>query len=149
MFRLVCDGVMDLPPGFDETEILAHIAQAFWHANARDVQISRGSVCFTTSLFGVMNGLEYSVLVPFESGELSVDLLSHQLCYHVSFRRYFVATTLVMALGGVLSWLKSDDRTLVLTAGVFFWISSIASSAVWGNWRFRRYLVRSIDILDD
>jgi hypothetical protein len=126
----------------DQDLLAPHLADCLRQINARSVRIDRRSISFTGGIFG--EGSKWDVLVPFGFGDLTIDSISHQLGYRLSFRQLFAVTAVLAAIIFALTsyWSRWSDG---LIAGIIGWAWLVGLNLFIGLPRFKKFVHSAIE----
>ena len=94
---LTLTGNLSFDAKIDPAALPSHLANCLWSVKASTVEIQGDSVVFTRRMFRFVSN--WNVLVPFESGDLTIDAGSHQVHYRVSIRELVLLGTGISLLG--------------------------------------------------
>jgi hypothetical protein len=140
MLSLTRTGTLWFDAEIDPSALPAHLADALRDADASTVEIQGNSVKFTRRMFRFVSNL--NVLVPFESGDLTVDSDVRQVRYRVSIRQLaLIGTAMVAAMTLFISMSRVWQPLLFMP---LMWLWLVGGNVALGIFRFESFLGRAI-----
>ena len=137
---------MPLDQGVDTTSLPAHLARCLCSVNARTVEIIGNRVTFTAGIFRRVSN--WNILVPFGSGDLTVDSNACKVRYTLNCWQLVVVTTAMMVFGAAIllaSVSNSGEKTLwLLPVMPFIWLWLVVSNLAIGIPRFKSFVTRAV-----
>jgi len=124
----------------DPTALLNHLADCLWKVAASTVEIQGNRVAFTRRMFRLVSN--WNVLVPFERGDLTVDVDTREVRYCVSIRELVLFGTGLVGLLTVL--LLASRPPQPLWALPIMWLWLVGGNLSIGIFRFKRFVARAI-----
>jgi hypothetical protein len=125
----------------DPDKLVSHLADCLHQESADEVNVDGNRIAYKAGMFRMVGS--WNPLVPFESGELAVDLANRQVHYRVSFRQLVVVSTVVVSLfAGLLSF-SLVWQPLIFMPLMWLWI--IGGNLAIGAVKFQRFVRRSIE----
>jgi hypothetical protein len=141
MFSLTRTGSLVFDTEIDLAALPAYLGHHLRRVDASHVKIQGNRVAFTGGIFRLVNN--WNVLVPFGSGDLTVDGNSHTIHYRVSVRQFIVVVTIMLILGSLFVVLTSSPwQTLLLMPLGWLWM--VGANLIIGVARFERFVGRLI-----
>jgi|tagenome__1003787_1003787.scaffolds.fasta_scaffold20425852_1 hypothetical protein len=139
-FSLIRTGTIPFDSGVDPTALPKHLAASLQQARATTVDIQGNCVAFTAGVFRFVSN--WNVLVPFGSGDLTVEPDFRQVRYRVSIRQLVLIGTALVGLMTVFMLMSPGWQPLVFVP--FMWLWLVGANIKLGIVRFRRFVVRAI-----
>ena|SRR5689334_9021644 len=125
----------------DPDKLVSHLAYCLQQESANDVDVHGHRIAFKAGMFRLVSN--WNPLVPFEPGELAVDLANRQVYYQVGFRQLVVVGTLIPIFLFAFSWLAHAWQVLIFMP--FMWLWTVGGNLAIGVVRFQRFVSRSIE----
>jgi hypothetical protein len=141
MTMLTISGSLPFDPNVDPVDLLPYVAEALRSVKGRDVTISGESVSFRGGVFRLVTNR--NILVPFGRGVLTIDPLSRQVRYELSFAQLFVFHTVFWGFVTVMMLRTPQAAPPIIP--VLAWILVIAVNLLIGLSRFRSFLRKAVD----
>jgi|KBSMisStandDraft_5_1062788.scaffolds.fasta_scaffold492285_2 hypothetical protein len=123
----------------DTTALPSHLADCLRDVHASTVEIVGNRVTFTGRYHRFMSN--WSVLVPFDSGELTIE--GYELRFQVNFRQMVLIGTVMVGLMPVL-WRNNLVHPLPLFVFPLAWLWLVGGNLLVGILRFKRFLHRAL-----
>jgi hypothetical protein len=140
MFSRISTGILRFDREVDSASLPEHIARCLRMVHASRVDVTGNQVTFTAGLFRTVGN--WNVLVPFGSGNLSIESNNCEVRYRVSCSQLLVVATVMIVFMGVLMLVSGGK------AGMWFlplmWLWLVGGNLAIGLPRFRSFLARSI-----
>jgi hypothetical protein len=138
MWSLIQTGTVPFAADIDASALPHHLAQSLRSVDASTVEIQGNCVLFTRQWLRFVGSK--GVLAPFESGDLTVDGVTHEVRYRVSIRQ--LVGTGVVALP-VMLLLVARDRSFLWFMPLL-WLCLFGGSLLIGILRFKRFVGRAV-----
>lgn len=116
-----------------------HLANCLWSVKASRVEILGNRVEFSRRMFRFVSN--WNVLVPFESGDLTIDADSRQIHYRVNFRELVLAGTGMVGVMTVFLWTSPAPLLLIVP---FMWLWLVGANLAIGIFRFKQFIGRAV-----
>lgn len=140
MLSFTRSGTLYMGADIDVAGLPTHLADRLDQASASTVDVQGQRVMFTAGMFRPVTN--WNVLVPFDSGVITVDATARQVLYEVSCRRLVLLGTGMVCLMTVFI-LLSPARQLILAIPIM-WLWLVGGNLVLGTIRFESFLGRAI-----
>lgn len=137
---LTISSSLPFDPTVDPAVLLSYLAEAVRAVKGRDVAISDDAVSFRGGMFRLVPSR--NILTPFNHGTLTIDPLSHQVRYELSFAQLFIFHTVFWGFVTVMM-LRTPGAPAIVPA--FLWLVVIAVNLLIGVPRFRSFLRKAIE----
>jgi hypothetical protein len=124
----------------DPTALANHLANCLRSVKASTVEILGNRVVFTGGIFRLVSN--WNVLVPFGSGDLTIDADSRQVHYCVSFRELALLGTAMVGLATV--FILASPNRLPLLFVPLMWLWLVGGNVALGIFRFKRFVGRAL-----
>lgn len=134
----VYDGTLEFDTGIDKAALLTHIAECLRNVEARRVKISRDTIFFQGGLFRFVG--RWNILVPFGSGEVLVDEVTHVARYRLSLRQLVCTATIALAFPAGIAWVGTTQAPFVPFVFAFGWLALVGGNLMIGVSRFQEVL---------
>ena len=141
MLSLTRTGTLSFDAEIDSAALPAHLADSLRDADASTVEIQGNCVTFTRRMFRFVSN--WNVLVPFESGDLTVDADARQIRYRVSIRQLVLFGT---AMAGVMTaFILMSPVWQPLLFMPLMWLWLVGGNVAIGIYRFEHFVGRAIE----
>lgn len=137
---LTLTGTLHLNSDVDLTALPNHLAECLWSVNASTVEIQGNSVAFTRRMFRLVSN--WNVLVPFESGDFTIDAYTHQIRYRVSIRELVLLGTAMVGLMTVFVLMSPNRQALLFMPLMWLWL--VGGNLAIGIFRFKSFVGRAV-----
>ena len=129
-------GTLSFDAEVDSAALPAYLADALRDADASTVEVRGNCVTFTRRMFRFVSN--WNVLVPFESGDMTVDAVARQICYRVSIRQFVLLGTVVIgAITGFVLTFRSWQFLFVMP---LMWLWTVGGNVAIEIYRFERFV---------
>src|SRR5215813_3759881 len=118
MFSLNLNGTRSFDTDVDLAALPTHLAYCLRSVRASKVEIQGDCVAFTGGIFRLVPN--WNLLVPFGSGDLTVDRKSRKIHYRVSVRQMVLMVTGMLAGGALFPLMDHVWKPLLLLGVVRF-----------------------------
>jgi len=139
---LTISGSLPFDPSVDPAHLLSYLAEAIRSVKGRDIAISGDAVSFRGGMFRLVTNR--NILIPFGRGTLTVDPLSRQVRYELSFAQVFVFHTVFWGFVTVMMLRTPQAAPPIIP--LVAWFLVIAANLLFGVPRFRSFLRKAIEI---
>jgi hypothetical protein len=139
MFSLVRTGTLSLDADIDVSALPTHLAECLRGVDAKKVEIQGNCVAFRGGMFRLVG--KWNVLVPFESGDLTVEASGCQIRYRLSVRQLVVFGTGAVVIMTLLILKSSMWQPLLLVPLMWLWI--VGGNLAIGIARFKNFIRRA------
>ncbi len=140
MLWLTRTGTLSFDGEIDSTALPALLADALWKAEASSVETHGNCVTFTRQMFRFVGNS--NVLVPFESGDLTVDAEARQIRYSLSIRQLVLFGTALVAVMSAFLLMTPVWQPLLFMP--FMWLWMVGANVAIGTYRFERFVGRAL-----
>jgi len=140
MPSLTRTGTLSFDGEIDSTTLPTHLADALWKAEASTVKTQNNCVTFTRRVFRFVSN--WNVLVPFESGSLTVDAEARQIRYCLSIRQLVLFGTALVAVISAFLLLSPVWQPLLFMPVMWLWL--VGANLAIGIYRFERFVCRAL-----
>lgn len=137
---LTLTGALSFDAEIDPAALPDHLANCLWSVKASTVEIQGNSVVFTRRMFRFVSN--WNVLVPFESGYLTIDAYSRQVHYRVSIRELVLLGTGMVGLMTAFLLASPTHPPLLLMPLMWLWL--VGANLAIGIFRFKRFVDRAL-----
>ncbi len=137
---LTLTGTLPFDAEIDPAALPNHLANCLRSVKASTVEIQGNSVVFTRRMFRFVSN--WNVLVPFESGDLTMDVEGHQVSYRVSIRELVLLGTGMVGLMTVFLLASPGHPPLLLMPLMWLWL--VGANLAIGIFRFKRFVGRAL-----
>jgi hypothetical protein len=137
---LTISGSLPFDPNIDPANLLPYLAEAIRAVKGRDVAVSGDTVSFRGGMFRLVTNR--NILMPFGRGVLTVDPLTRQVRYELSFAQLFVFQTIIW---GFVAIMMSRTPGAPYIVPVVLWLIVVAANLLIGVPRFRSFLRKAVD----
>ena|SRR5579864_9143373 len=146
MLSPVRTGTLAFDRAVDSALLPAHLARCLRSVNASTVEIIGNRVTFTAGIFRLVSN--WNVLVPFGSGDLTVDADACKVRYTLNCSQLVVVATLMIVFGAAIllaSVSDSGGKTLwLLPVMPFMWLWLVGGNLAIGIPRFKSLVTRAV-----
>jgi hypothetical protein len=140
MFSPIRTGAIPFDQGVDSSSLAVHLAGCLRSVDASTVEILGNHVAFTAGIFRLVGS--WNVLVPFGSGDLTVDSIACEVRYTLNCWQLVVMAT---AMTGVMAaFLLRSGGSQMLWFLPFTWLWLVGGNLAIGIPRFRSFVVRAV-----
>jgi hypothetical protein len=133
-------GTLYMGADIDVAGLPAHLADRLDQASASTVDVQGQRVMFTAGMFRPVTN--WNVLVPFDSGVITVDTTARQVLYEVSCRRLVLLGTSMVCLMTVFILFARVWGAILAMPIMWLWL--VGGNLVLGKLRFEGFLGRAI-----
>jgi hypothetical protein len=133
-------GTLWFDADIDSSALLPLLAEALQNADATTVESCGNCVMFTRRAFRMVSN--WNVLVPFESGNLTVDTDARQVHYRVSIRQLVLLGTAIVAVMTTVLLIARVWPPLLFMPIMWLWV--VAGNVAIGIVRFESFIGRAI-----
>lgn len=140
VFSLTRTGSLPFDAEVDVASLPNHLAGRLRAVKASTVEIEGNRVVFTRRMFRLVSN--WNVLVPFESGDLTVDPYKRLVTYRVSIRELvFFGTGVVLVMTLIMAKLSAWQPILFMP---LMWLWLVVGNLLIGVFQFKGFLARAI-----
>lgn len=136
---LTLTGNLSFDAEIDAAALPNHLANCLWSVKASTVEILGNRVEFTRRMFRFVSN--WNVLVPFESGDLTIDADSRQVYYRVNFRETVLLGTGMVGVMTVFMWTSAAPLLLIVP---LMWLWLFGANLAIGIFRFKQFIGRAV-----
>ena len=140
MFSFVRTGTVCFDAEIDPAALPIHLADCLRRAQATTIVVQGNRVAFTRRILRLVSN--WNVLVPFESGDLTVDAHARQVRYRVSFRQLVLFGTAAVGLMTAVVVISSVWQPLLVIPLMWLWL--VGGNLIVGIVRFEAFVGRAI-----
>jgi hypothetical protein len=133
-------GILYMGADIDVAGLLTHLADRLDQASASTVDVQGQRVMFTAGMLRLVTN--WNVLVPFDSGVITVDAAARQVLYEVSCRRLILLGTGMVCLMTVFILFARVWGAILAMPIMWLWL--VGGNIVLGKLRFEGFLGRAI-----
>ncbi len=133
-------GTVPFDQGVDSTSLPVHLAGRLRSVNASTVEILGNHVAFTAGVFRLVGN--WNVLVPFGSGDLTVDSIACEVRYTLNCWQLVVIATVMTGLMAAFLLLSGGNQVLWFVPFVWLWL--VGGNLAIGIPRFRSLIARAV-----
>ena len=146
MFSPIRTGAVRFDLGVDSALLPVHLAGCLRGVDASSIEILGNHVVFTAGMFRLVGN--WNVLVPFGSGDLTVDSIACEVRYTLNCWQLVVVATVMIVFGAVIllaSVSDSGGKTLWLLPVIpFMWLWLVGGNLAIGIPRFKSFVTRAV-----
>ena len=139
-FSLTRTGIIPFDSDLDPAALPRHLADSLEQADASTVEIQGNCVAFTAGVFRLVGN--WNVLVPFGSGDLTVNADFRQVRYRVSIRQLVLIGTTFVGIMSVFIVMSHVWQPLLFVPLMWLWL--VGANVAIGISRFERFVGRAI-----
>ena len=140
MLSLTRTGTLSFDARTDSAALLNHLVDSLRQADASAVEIQGNCVMFTRRMFRFVGN--WNVLVPFDSGDLTVDGDARQIRYRVGIRQLILFGTATVVVMTTFILMSPVWQPLLFMPLMWLWL--VGGNVAIGIFRFERFVRRAI-----
>jgi hypothetical protein len=140
MFSLVRTGTLSLDADVNVAALPTHLVECLRSVEAKGVEVRGNCVAFTGGIFRLVSN--WNVLVPFDSGNLTIDGSACQVRYRLSVRHLVVFGTGAVVVMTLFILKSSAWQPLLLMPLMWLWI--VECNLAIGTARFENFIRRAL-----
>ena len=138
---LTYSGSVDFDSAIDSAALPMHLRDCLLQEHASSVELRGNRVEFTAGLFRMVGS--WNVLVPFGSGDLTVDPEHRQVRYSLSARQFvLLGTVMVSLISGFMLFGTRSLTSLAFIPFMLLWL--VGGNLVIGVPRFHNFVRRAL-----
>ncbi|MFZ0798916.1 MAG: hypothetical protein WCA13_16130 [Terriglobales bacterium] len=140
MLSLIQTGTIPFAADVDTVALPNHLAESLWGVDASTVEVQGSCVAFTRRMFRLVSN--WNVLVPFESGDLTVDIATRQVRYRVSIRELVFLGTGMVGVLTIFLLMSRNPWALLFVPCAWLWLVGV--NLLIGITRFKNFVARAV-----
>jgi hypothetical protein len=140
MLSPIRTGAVPFDQSVDSTSLPVHLAGCLRSVDASTVEILGNHVAFTAGIFRLV--VNWNVLVPFGSGDLTVDSIACEVRYTLNCWQLVVMAIAMTGFMAAFSLLSGGNQMLWFLPFVWLWL--VGGNLAIGIPRFRSFIVRAV-----